>query len=66
MMVPRWGEIGWKPIPEIVYDKIKHGFLKRHSWIHYLLHCSYCVIFSGMRGNYVWFTPREWVNIKKD
>jgi len=59
-MIPRWGEVNWRPIPESVYRKMKNDILGRHLWIHYILHCTYCVIMEGIKGGYKWFTPVEW------
>lgn len=61
MMLPRWGEENWYPIPRVAYEKMRRGFLERHLWIHYIAHCTYCAIVGGLRGDYVRFTPRQWL-----
>ena len=60
MTFPRWGETDWKPIPQNAYDRFKHGFLDQHIWVHYILHCTYCLVMGGARGGYKWFTPSKW------
>ncbi len=52
-------ELSFKPIPFNPYIKFKK-YLRKHVWIHYIFHITYCFIKDNITCKYTFYTPPEW------
>lgn len=50
----------FRPIPQVAYDRFR-GYWSRHIWVHYLCHCTICLLRDTINGSYRFFTPRQWL-----
>jgi hypothetical protein len=50
----------FRPIPEVPYEKFKSS-LQKHTWTHYLFHCTYCFVKDNINKKYNFYTPKKWI-----